>query len=204
MTGLTNPPALFAHLKVSQVLGPTLDQNEVDGLNAILKACGDAGWGPRFTAYALGTADRETAGTMHPIKEYGGPQYLTRSYDVTGRDPARARKMGNTAVGDGVRYCGRGFVQLTWKSNYAKAGQKLGVDLVGNPDLAMRADIAAQIMVKGMSEGWFTGKKLADYITAEKCDFVNARRVINGTDHAAEIAREAQHYLDALKAGGWA
>jgi hypothetical protein len=204
LTHLANPGAFFAHLKAAQVLGPTLDQGEVDGLNAILAACGGAGWGPRFTAYALATADRETGGTMKPIKEWGGVQYFTRMYDVSGRDPARARKMGNTAPGDGARYCGRGYVQLTWKANYQKLGDLVGFPLVGNPDLAMRPDIAAEIMVKGMSLGLFTGKKLADYITADRCDFVNARRVINGTDHAKEIAREADHYLAALQAGGWA
>jgi len=204
MTKLVNPGAFFAHLKAAQVLGPTLDQSEVDGVNAILAACGSAAWGPRFTAYALGTADRETAGTMQPIKEYGGAAYFARRYDIKGSNPALARRLGNTVPGDGVTFAGRGFVQITGRANYQKAGEKLGYPLVGNPALALRPDIAAAIMVRGMSEGWFTGKKLADYITAEKCDFVNARRIINGTDHAKEIANEAAHYLAALKAGGWA
>lgn len=203
MTKLANPAAFFAAVKAAQLLGPSLDQSEVDGVNAILAACGGAGWGPKWTAYALATADRETGGTMQPIKEWGGPAYFTRMYDVQGRDPARARKMGNTVPGDGARYCGRGYVQLTWKANYAKAGMALAYPLVGNPDLAMRPDIAAAIMVRGMSEGWFTGKKLSDYITTEKTDFVNARRIINGLDHARDIAAEAERYLAALKAGGW-
>ena len=203
MTKLSNGAAFFASVKAANLLGPSLDQSEVDGVNAILAACGGAGWGPKWTAYALATADRETGGTMKPIKEWGGPSYFTRMYDVQGRDPVRARKMGNTIPGDGARYCGRGYVQLTWKANYAKAGDALGYPLTGNPDLAMRPDIAAAIMVRGMAEGWFTGKKLSDYITATKADFVNARRIINGTDHAREIAAEAEHYLAALKAGGW-
>jgi hypothetical protein len=203
MTKLGNGAAFFASVKAANLLGSSLDQSEVDGVNAILAACGAAGWGPKWTAYALATADRETGGTMQPIKEWGGPSYFTRMYDVSGRDPVRARKMGNTIPGDGVRYCGRGYVQLTWKANYAKAGEALGYPLVGNPDLAMRPDIAAAIMVRGMAEGWFTGKKLSDYITAERADFVNARRIINGTDKAREIAAEAGHYLAALNAGGW-
>lgn len=203
MKKLSNPAAFFAAVKEARLLGSTLEQSEVDGVNAILAACGAAGWGPKWTAYALATADRETAGTMRPIREMGGNAYLTRLYDVTGRDPDRARKMGNTAPGDGVRYCGRGYVQLTWKANYAKAGKLLGYPLAGNPDLAMRPDIAAAIMVRGMEEGWFTGKKLADYITTAKTDFVNARKIINGLDHAGEIAMEAAHYLTALLDGGW-
>lgn len=204
MTKLGNGAAFFAAVKAANLLGPSLDQSEVDGVNAILAACGAAGWGPKWTAYALATADRETGGTMQPIKEWGGPAYFTRMYDVQGRDPVRARKMGNTIPGDGARYCGRGYVQLTWKVNYAKAGEALGYPLTGNPDLAMRPDIAAAIMVRGMAEGWFTGRKLADFITKERCDFRSARKVINGLDHAAEIAAEADHYLSALKAGGWA
>jgi putative chitinase len=204
MTKLGNGAAFFASVKAANLLGPSLDQSEVDGVNAILAACGAADWGPKWTAYALATADRETGGTMQPIKEWGGPSYFTRMYDVQGRDPARARKMGNTVPGDGPRYCGRGYVQLTWKANYAKAGAALGYPLTGNPDLAMRPDIAAAIMVRGMAEGWFTGRALKHYITAEKADFVNARRIINGTDHADEIAAEAERYLAALKAGEWA
>lgn len=204
MSKLADPGAFFARLKAAQVLGSTLEQGEVDGINAILAACAGAGWGKRWTAYALATADRETAGTMKPIKEYGGNQYFTREYDITGRNPARARKMGNTVPGDGPKYCGRGYVQLTWKSNYDKLGNLIGFPLMGNPDLAMRPDVAAKVMVKGMSLGLFTGKKLGDYITKDACDFVNARRIINGLDHAAEIAAEAEHYLAALVAGGWA
>jgi len=208
VTALKTPAAFFDRLKVSGLLGATLEQSEVDGVNAILAACGAANWGPKWTAYALATADRETAGTMLPIKEYGGAAYLTRNYDVTGRDPARARRMGNTAPGDGPRYCGRGYPQLTWKSNYAKLtpfvrAAGFDVDLVANPDKAMQPDIAAVIMVQGMEHGLFTGKGLPDYITKDRCDFIGARRIINSQDHAEEIAIEAEHYLAALIAGGW-
>ena len=62
------------------------------------------------------------------------------------------------------------------------------VDLIKNPELAMRPDVAAFVMFDGMINGVFTGKKLADYFNATKTDFVNARRIINGTDRAQEIA----------------
>jgi len=60
------------------------------------------------------------------------------------------------------------------------------------------------VMVKGMARGWFTGKKLADYITPTACNFIGARRIINGQDKAAKIAGEADVFLAALQAGGWA
>ena len=206
---LLNPHPFFAAMRAG-LLGPTLTAEEVNGCNAILAAMEGAPLS--WTAYALGTAYHETASTMQPIKEYGGPTYLTRMYDITGARPALAIKMGNTAAGDGIKYCGRGYVQLTWKSNYAKATgalEKLGfdVDLVANPDLALRIDIAAVIMRKGMEEGWFTGKKFVSYLPASGLattgQYALARFIINGSDKAAQIAGHAKAFEAALVAGGW-
>lgn len=206
-TRLTDGTAFFAHLKRGNTLGPVLTQGEVDGCNAILEACGKAGWPLADTAYALATAYHETAGTMQPVKEYGGPTYFTKMYDVTGGRPELARRHGNINPGDGPRFCGRGYVQLTWRCNYDRAGRALGVDLVANPDLAMRPDIAAGIMVRGMSEGWFTDRDLADDLPrqgpATLEQFVRSRDIINGTDKAEKIAREAMDFQAALVAGGW-
>ena len=202
---LANPKAFFDRAREADLLGP-LSQSEVEGCNAILTAC--AAWPLAHVAYALATAFHETAGTMQPIKELGGHDYLTRLYDVNGRDPARAKSHGNVNPGDGVRFCGRGFVQLTWRDNYARAGRELGVDLVGNPDLAMRPDIAARILEAGMREGWFTGKGNSAYLpssgAARRTAFIAARRIINGTDRAEKIAEHAVDFQEALMAGGWA
>lgn len=196
-------PSKFFDAMRSGLMAPTLDNNEVSGSNAILEAMG--GLPIAWCAYALATAFHETAHTMQPIKEYGGDKYFTRMYDITGARPTLARKMGNTAPGDGPRYCGRGYVQLTWKVNYAKAGQKLNVDLVGNPDLAMNADIAALILRHGMREGWFTGKSFQSYLPASglatAAQFQAARRIINGTDKQALIANYAIEFQKALVAG---
>jgi len=175
-----------------------MSASQVAGCEAILAAC--AGWPINWTAYALATCWHETAFTMQPIRERGSDAYLTNLYDVTGKNPKRARKMGNTTPGDGVKYCGRGYVQLTWKNNYRKLGALLDRDLVRTPDMAMRPEIAAQIMRYGMQDGLFTGKKMADYLTAEKSDYVNARRIINGTDKAKTIAGYALVFEAALKA----
>lgn len=190
--------AFFAALRASKLLGDKLEQSEVDGCNAILDACEAAGWRQEWIAYALATALHETAFTMQPISERGGEKYWTRLYDVKGANPARAKRMGNLLPGDGPRYRGRGFVQLTWANNYAKASEVVGKDLVLIPDLAMRPDIAARIMVSGMAEGWFTGKKLADYTSKAGFDYTGARRIINGTDKAGEIAGYARKFAKAL------
>lgn len=188
------------------VMGPTLDGDEVSGSEVILDAM--VGAPIAWCAYALATAWHETAHTMQPIREFGGTAYLRRMYDVEGQNPVRARKMGNVNPGDGPRYCGRGYVQLTWRSNYRLAGAKLGYPLEGNPELAMRPDIAAQILRRGMEEGWFTGKAFSHYLpaagSADRAAFRSARRIINGTDKADLIAGYALQFQAALVAGGWA
>jgi putative chitinase len=198
-----NRAAFFASVR-AKPFGGSLSQAQVEGMDAILSAASAYGVKDvRHLAYALATAYHETARTMQPIKEYGGTAYFTRMYDVKGERPELARKMGNTVPGDGPRYCGRGYVQLTWRVNYERAGKEIGADLVASPDLAMTPENAARIMFAGMEEGWFTGKKLADYFSASKDDPVQARRIINGTDKASTIAGYHASFLAALNAAGW-
>ena len=64
------------------------------------------------------------------------------------------------------------------------------------PDKAL----AAQVMFAGMSQGWFTGKKLSDYFKDGKADWKNARRIINGTDKADTIAGYGKAFYRALQA----
>ncbi len=124
----------------------------------------------------LATTFHETARTMQPIAEFGGKQ---RRY---------------------APYYGRGFVQLTWEANYAKAGEVVGVDLVAHPDRAMELPIATAVLFDGMIDGWFTMRKLADYIASPRFDYVSARRIINGTDRAQVIAGYAFNFEKALRA----
>lgn len=133
-------------------------------------------------AYVLATAYHETAHTMKPINEMGGEKYL------------RSKKY--------WPYIGRGYVQITGKVNYEKAGRILGI-VVSKPELLLQPKYAAPIIIAGMVEGWFTGKKLADYITLQKSDFKNARRIVNGTDKAELIAGYAKQYDKALLTEGY-
>lgn len=170
--------------------GGSLSQPQVAGLNAILDAVDKYGVKDvRYLAYALATAYHETARTMQPIAEYGRGK--GRKYGVKG-------KYGQVPYG-------RGYVQLTWDENYERADKELslGGALLKNFELALRPDLAAAIMFRGMTEGWFTTRKLAHYFSAKVDDPVNARRIINGTDKAATIAGYHLDFLAALLAAGW-
>jgi hypothetical protein len=174
----------FFQVVRAQLFHGSLKQKQVDGMSAILNnwEAKYANQDDRFLAYMLATTFHETATTMQPIEEYGkgkGTAYGTP-------DPVT-----------GQVYYGRGFVQLTWKANYRKFATLLNIDLVGNPALALGLDVATQILFVGMIKGLFTGKKLADYFGAST-DWVNARRIINGTDRAALIAGYAQTFYSAI------
>jgi putative chitinase len=191
----------FANVR-ARPFGGALTQAQVEGMDALLDAA-PAGMDVRQLAYCLATTIHETARTMQPIKEHGGTAYFTRMYDIRGNRPHVARVLGNTNPGDGAKYAGRGFVQITGRRNYALAGKLLGIDLIGKPDLALRPAYAAPILYAGMAEGWFTSRKLADYFSATTNDPVNARRIVNGTDKADLIAGYHRDFLAALQTAGY-
>lgn len=172
--------------------GGKLSQGNVNGMNAILEAWeGTRLTDKRWLSYILATAYHETAKTMQPVEEYG---------------KGAGRKYGNRIKMDGTKYnlphiyYGRGFVQLTWYENYYRIGKLIDEDMLNHPELALNAVISARILVSGMIEGWFTGRKLGHYLNADKTDNVNARKIINGLDQADRIASYAVRFYMILKA----
>ena len=186
---------------------------------------------PTQFAYCLATAWHETGTAMVPVSENLNYTSTARIRAVwPSRFPTVASaesfvrnprglankvyggRMGNTGPDDGWLYRGRTLVQLTGKDNYRRATAKLRelgfqVDLVANPDDANRPEIASAILIIGMEEGWFTGASLDSKIDGavdgdEHRDFVEGRRIINGTDKAEKIAKEADAFLAALIAAG--
>src|SRR5262245_12330776 len=154
----------------------SMSQEQVDGQEAILSR-----WEAdplsddlRHLAYPLATTKHETASTMQPIEEYGKGE----GHDYGKPDPQT-----------GQTYYGRGFVQLTWRDNYARATSEL--ELAGDDDLEWHADralnmaIAGEVMFTGMSEGWFRSdsegsQTLVRYFNAQVDDSYGAREIING------------------------
>jgi predicted chitinase len=134
---------------------------------------------PSQKAYAIATTEHETAGSFQPVRE---------GYYLGGKAAAFQRSLTY------YPYYGRGFVQLTWKRNYQIYSDILGIDLVSDPDKALNPNVALFVLVHGLKNGTFTGKRLGDFVKEGRTDFVNARRVINGLDRALDIAEIAKRY----------
>jgi putative chitinase len=105
----------------------------------------------------LSQMSHETLGFKR-LTERGTPEYFQKRYDKLG-SPRMAKRLGNTKAGDGVKFIGRGYIQLTGRYNYAQAGKTLGVDLIGNPELAADPEIAAKIAI------WYWKKRVQPRVT---------------------------------------
>jgi hypothetical protein len=128
---------------------------------------------PEVLAYAMATIRHETAGTMKPIREYGGPQ--------------QAIKLGYSG---GKNYYGRGYIQLTHDYNYKQIGERIGLgdELLKNPDLALNPEISAKILA-----AFFKDRGVATQ--AQSGNFIAARRPINPDNKGQSIAQNAYSYL---------
>lgn len=189
----------FEHIRGPHHIFSSLNQGQVDGINAIID-CWNSGPEGLFKppvydahlAYMLATVYHETARTMQAVKE-----------GLSASDSWRKRHLRY------YPYYGRGLVQLTWKDNYHKATEFLrrfypeeasSIDLVNNPDQALNSKYAVAILFYGMSTGMFTGRSLHTYIQSSRIDFVHARQIINGMDRAELIAGYAKSFLTAVTA----
>lgn len=172
----------------------SLTQQQVDGLSFLIGAFNaDPKWeDSRHRAYGLATIKHESAHTYEPIEERGSAAYLSKYWTK----PNLRAALGNIEPADAQKFKGRGYVQITGRSNYTRFG------IVEHPEKALEHQTAFEIMTRGMFEGTFTGKKLTDYINASKRDYYNARRIINGVDRAALIADYAEAFEDILKTSG--
>jgi hypothetical protein len=181
--------------------GP-LTQQLVDALEYLLgkieadKRFGKSDMDRRMIAYCLATFKWETAHTFEPIDEQGGEAYFNRRYAP---EKKAGQNVGNTQPGDGARFHGRGYVQLTGRANYMKAKKLTGVDLIAEPDRAKERELAYEIAIQGMMDGWFTTRKLSQYFKPDgTANFEDARAIINGTDQATRIADIGRRFSEIL------
>ncbi|MGY2048930.1 glycoside hydrolase family 19 protein [Methylobacterium sp. JK268] len=208
MTVLLNAAAFFDAVRASVFAG-SLTQCQVDGINRLLAAFTLYGSGDRrHLAYGLATSRWETGARMMPVRE-GFAKSDAEARAAVARLFAAGRIRSNYALPNkaGLSFYGRGDVQLTHETNYITMEALLGLPLATNPDLALDPAVSARIMWEGLlrglsNRGDFTGKSLEDFIHGSTCDYVGARRTVNGTDHAEDIARFARAFEAALIAGG--
>jgi len=183
--------------------GGRLSGAQVAGMESIFR-----GWGLHAKAadaqlaYVMATAFHETAKTMQPVRETlalsdeEAVARLERAY-AAGRLPSVRRPYWRPDA-EGKSWFGRGFVQLTHRRNYEAMSDLIGIDLVAEPGLALRTDIAAKILIDGMRVGMFTGWRLDMFFGRGKADWVGARKIVNGTDRAELVAGYGQAFAAAL------
>lgn len=112
----------------------------------------------------LAQVAHETMNFKH-MKEIGGSLDF-KKYDIR-YAPKKAKSLGNTKPGDGAKYKGRGYIQLTGKYNYKRAGEALGLDLVNKPELVEQPEIAAKVAI------WYWKSKVKPKVA----DFKDVRAV---------------------------
>ena len=143
---------------------------------------------------ALGTVRAESEGFL-PISEFPS-QFNTRPGQAPFGLYEGLARLGNTEPGDGARFKGRGFVQLTGRFNYSKYGQALEVDLASSTaqaDLANAPEVAAVLLASFLADH-------ADALRAALADgrFAQARRLVNGGAHGLERFRDVFRLADAV------
>jgi putative chitinase len=132
------------------------------------------------------------------MDEYGSPERFAKKYDIQ-HNPAKAKQLGNDRPGDGIKYRGRGYIQLTGKYNYQKAGEWISkflnhpVDFVKNPDLVATPTAAA------LSSLWYW----KTFVKPRTKSFTNTKQVtkninpgMRGQDNREQKARDWQAALN--------
>lgn len=152
---------------------PKFTSGQVDGLNRILDE-----WDRRqltdyrWLANMIAQSYWESAHTWQPIREMGPEAYLqSKPY---------------------YPWVGEGLIQVTWEANARKFGATEPGDLLNWPK-------ALTALFDGMIKGMFTNKKLTDYFNDKIDDPLNARRIVNGTDHASDIAALHRRWLGVIE-----
>lgn len=152
---------------ISAILGPYGPAENVAANWPLVEAALDkrAIYTPLTAVAAISTVSIET-GTFSPIKERGGPTYLTNLYE-------NRKDLGNTTPGDGVKFRGRGFIQITGRWDYTHFGSEIGRDLVNDPDAALDPAVAADILAL-----YFHERQIPQFADQQNWEMV--RRRVNG------------------------
>jgi glycosyl hydrolase family 19 (putative chitinase) len=144
----------------------------------------------------------EQDGDQFSVSQNGAIKPLTKGAKMGTTDGGAAVKTYNDDPGNENAYFGRGYVQLTWWSNYAKAGVALGrgLDLLLDPELVKEPKIAYALMSHAMrtGSGFANGHKFSEFFSGKNRQYKGARKMVNGTDHAEDIAKLAEAFEEIL------
>jgi len=150
----------------------------------LARALRHAGMRSRAVKVATAATVRVEVGAgFEPINEFGDEEYFTRMYE--GRED-----LGNTEPGDGARYHGRGYIQLTGRANYRTYGDRLGLPLEDQPSLALQPSVAARVLVEYFAQRGVDG-------AANRRDWKLVRRKVNGGLNGWPLFKAS---VDALRA----
>lgn len=182
-------PDLTVAMAAKMVPGAPLD-NIKDNLPIVLQELKNFGLTAQSMALVAIATIRVETGRFAPIDEF-----VSRFNTSPGGDPFDLydfrKNLGNHAAGDGARYKGRGFVQLTGKANYQRFGPIVGVDdLVDNPDKANDPRTAAKLLA-----AFLKAKEIVIKQALSAGDFAAARRAVNGGTFGLD------GFIDAYKTG---
>jgi predicted chitinase len=128
----------------AQAVSHAQDLLATKGAQILQRAAKTAGLKGAELAQFMAQCAHETA-NFSTLTEFGDRNYF-KKYDIR-FNPEKAKILGNLRPGDGERYKGRGFIQLTGRDNYKRAGQALGLPLEQKPELVERPDVAAKVAV---------------------------------------------------------
>ena len=180
--------SLPADAKPTPTPGPSIQQqaamSPIDKLKTAAIANGIKG---TELAQFLAQCAHESA-NFNSMEEHGDANYFAKKYDPK-YAPKTARILGNTQVGDGERYKGRGFIQLTGRDNYTRAGKALNLPLAANPALAARPDVAALVAV------WYWKNRVASKVK----NFHNTKQVTRAINPAAKGLQSRQDQFKAYQ-----
>jgi len=145
--------------------------------------------GHELTAF-LSQCAHETLDFKH-MKEIGGSLDF-RKYDPK-YAPKKAKQLGNKQVGDGAKYKGRGYIQLTGRDNYKKAGAALGLPLEAKPELVEKPEVAAKVAV------WYWKNRVAPKVDSFKDNTTVTKTINPGMKHLDQRADKLKSFQVAMK-----
>lgn len=189
---------------IRAAFGGSLTQEQVDGMTVLLRH--GVGLPRHHMANILANVRHETGGGMMPIKETVMPSHKNSNPS----DAEVISRLDRAWKGGKLKWVkepywrdgwfGRGQLQVTHRRNYQKFG-------ISNPADMLDPEVSAKAAIRGMVEGLFTGKKLADYHFPAALDEPperNPRRIVNGKDGTDQkVAAYHLQFARALLAANW-